>query len=107
MKEFTNIRELIGQIGLDLGVKAGVVSKSFRGNIRKELEKLSDKKNITVSIKQTSNGSLISLKIEDWVDKLEKATIIEEFKDLMDRIGATTGVCPGGAIPGNLVALLK
>jgi hypothetical protein len=106
-KEFSNPRELIGQIGLDLEAKAGKIGSLFRGNIRKELEKLSDKKNIIISIEQTINGSLISLKIEDWVDKLEKATIIEEFKDLMDRIGATTSVCSGGSIPGSLVALLK
>jgi hypothetical protein len=107
MKEFSSIRELVGQIGLDLESKSGKISSSFRSNIRKELARLSDEKNVTISIEQTPNGSLISLKIEDWVDKLEKATIVEEFKDLMDRIGATTGVCPGGAVPGNLVALLK
>ncbi|MCK9557752.1 MAG: hypothetical protein M0R50_06895 [Candidatus Cloacimonetes bacterium] len=107
MKEFTNVRELIGQISLDLGVQAGKVGSSFRDNIRKGLEGLGDKKEISVSIKQTQNGSVISLTIEDWVEELERNRIIEEFKDLMDRIGATRSGSCNGAVPGTLVAFLR
>jgi ribosome assembly protein YihI (activator of Der GTPase) len=107
MKEFTNVRELIGQIGLDLDSKAGKISSTFRENIRKELESLGDEKTVSVSIEQVQGGTSISLKIEDWVDRPQRTTIIEEFKDLMDRLGATkTGMCTG-TIPSNLVAFLN
>lgn len=107
MKTFSDPRELLGQISIDLEAKSGRVGNIFRTAIRKELEKLGNKDTISVSIKQISNGSMISLKIEEWVDKLERTRIEEEFKDLMDRIGATTtGIC-SGSIPSNLVSFLN
>jgi hypothetical protein len=107
MKKFTDARELIGQIGLDLNKRAGVIGNAFRDNIRKELMHLGSKDTVSVSIDQTRSGSVISLKIEDWVDELERNTIIEEFKDLMDRIGATTSGFCVGPVPGTLVAFLN
>jgi molybdopterin converting factor small subunit len=107
MKQFTDVRELIGQIGLDLDSRAGIIGSAFRDNIRKELLGLGSKDIINVSINQLGSGTIISLKIEDWVEELERNTIIEEFKDLMDRIGATiSGACFGSA-PGSLVAFLS
>jgi hypothetical protein len=107
MKEFSNPRELIGQIALDLDSRAGIVGSAFRTNLRKELLGLGSKDSVTVSIDQTSSGTMISLQIQEWVDKLEHNTIVEEFKDLMDRIGATpSGTCVG-PVPGNLVAFLS
>jgi hypothetical protein len=106
MKEFSNPRELISQIGLDLESKSGMISKSFRINIRNELNSF-DKKTTNVSIKQTSFGSVISLHLEDWVDGLERKEIIDKFKDLMDRIGATTTNICNGTISGSLAIFLK
>lgn len=107
MKEFSDIRELFGQIGLDLEAKTGQIGRTFRNNIRDELNNLGDKKAYNISIQQTKYGTMVSLKIEDWVDQLQRTTIIEEFKDLMDRIGATnTGTCTG-TMPPNLVSLLR
>ena len=102
MKEFSNPRELIGQIALDLDSRAGAVGSAFRTNLRKELLGLGPKDDVAVSIDQTPSGTRISLQIQEWVDELERNTITEEFKDLMDRIGATpSGICVG-PIPGNL-----
>ena len=107
MKQFTNVRELIGQIGLDLGAKAGKFSSAFRANIREELEGFGAKENVTISVKQTANGSLVTLNIEDWVERQEQTRIKQQFKNLMNRLGASsTGVCCG-TIPGNLVAYLN
>lgn len=107
MKQFTDVRELIGQIALDLDSRAGVVGNAFRANLRKELLGLGSKNSVAVSIDQVSSGTMISLQIQEWVDELERNTIIEEFKDLMDRIGATpSGICVG-PVPGNLVAFLN
>jgi len=107
MKTFTDPRELMGQIALDIDSRAGVIGSAFRDNIRKELLGLGSKDSVIVSVSQMPSGTMISLQIQDWVDKLERNTIIEEFKDLMDRIGATTtGYCVG-QVPGNLVAFLS
>ena len=107
MKEFTNARELIGQIGLDLESKSGKISSTFRKNIREELEGFGKKENVTVSVKQTANGSLITLNISNWVEKQEKSRIEQQFKALMRRLGASsTGVCCG-VIPGNLATFLR
>lgn len=108
MKEFTNVRELLGQIGLDLEAKAGKIGKSFRLGIRKELEQLGrEKGSAKVSITPMSSGSLITLNVADWVEKHDRDLIERQFKTLMDRLGAsTTGTC-SGVIPGSLLTFLK
>ena len=105
MKEFTNPRELIGQMGADLQAKAGKVGNRFRRNIREELEGLSNK-NATISITQAANGSMVSLKIGDWVDETEKIRIKQQFESLMRRIGANTAGTCCGVVPGGLTAFL-
>ena len=107
MKEFTDARELVGQMGLDLEASAGRISNSFRSSIRRELEKLGDGKDSTVLIKQTSSGTLVTLSVGDWVEKEKKVLIEKRFKDLMDRLGASkTGIC-SGTVPGNLVTFIN
>jgi hypothetical protein len=107
MKEFTDPRELIGQIGLDLDAKSGKISSSFRDRIRSELEKIGDKDSVSVSIKQVANGSLISLNINDWVDRQDRAKIEQQFKNLMNRFGASSSGTCSGIVPGNLAAFLN
>jgi hypothetical protein len=107
MKKFTDVRELMGQIALDLDKRAGTIGSTFRTNLRKELLGLGSKDSVAVAIDQVPSGTMISLQIQEWVDELERNTITEEFKDLMDRIGATqSGICVG-RVPGNLMAFLN
>jgi hypothetical protein len=107
MKEFSNPRELMGQIALDLESRAGKIGESFRSNIRKELEAIGDEKTRSITIKQTPTGTLVSLHVEKWVEKEKKKVIEDKFKDLMDRLGASsTGIC-SGVVPGNLATFLK
>jgi hypothetical protein len=107
MKEFSNPRELIGQIGLDLEARSGRIGKSFRVNIRKELQKFCDEKDATISITQTYEGSYITLSIADGITKEKSDLLKREFKDLMGRLGASsTGVCSGPA-PGVLITFLS
>jgi hypothetical protein len=107
MKEFNNVRELLGQIGIDLEAKAGRIGKSFRIGIRKELEQLGREKGTAkVSIVPMSSGSFVTLHIEDWVERKDRDLIEQQFKDLMDRFGATTtGTC-SGVVPGSLMTFI-
>jgi len=108
MKEFSSVRDLIGQIGSDLEAKAGKIGASFRASIRKELEQIGGEKGIAhVSITQASGSSLVTLHIEDWADEQERRRIERQFKTLMDRLGASmSGTC-SGAITGNLLSFLR
>ena len=107
MKEFSNVREMVGQMELDLESKAGQVGRSFRINVRKELQKFCNEKNAVISIKQTESGSVVSMRVADGIDKEKSNLIKKEFQDLMERLGASsTGICTG-QMPGALAILLS
>ena len=108
MPEFSNIQDWIGAINADLEVKSGKIGNSFRVGIREELESLGRSKgDASVSITQTSSGSLATLNVGEWVEETDRKLIEQQFKTLMERLGATTtGTC-SGLIPGPLLTLLK
>jgi hypothetical protein len=108
MKEFSNVRELIGQIGLDLQAKAGSIGSTFRKSIRRELSSFDEgEKDVKISIEQVSGGSLISLHIGDWVEPQKKIKYERQFRSLVRRLGATpTGICRG-VMPGALATFLN